>query len=188
MIDKNSKLVANYLRHAFVGTPSVQRYLAMDNVRYVDIIKTPHIDHVTYLGTIGGFKRKMAGSPLEAKSIRVEFVSAVNEQYTEVMAETLSFLILCLDTDKVFYHPEMVVDGAIPQNKLTSMRDVYLCDPFLWNEGLSCLQIENSNVVFLYVLPITQKEKMFYDMHGADEFENMLQENHTRYFDLSRTC
>ena len=186
MIDENSKKIANYLRAAFAGTPSVQRYLAMDNVRYVDIIKTPHTDHVTYLGTIGGFKRKMNGAPAGAETIRVELISAVNERCTEIMAQTLSFLILCLDTDKVFYHPGMVVDDAIPKNDLTIMRDVYLCNPFLWDDGLKSLQIEDYDVAFLYVLPITQQEKAFYDAHGAAEFEKRLYENHIEYFDLNR--
>ena len=188
MIDENSKKIANYLRAAFSGSPSVQRYFAADNVRYVDIIKTPHDDKVTYVGTIGGFKRKMKGAPKGAETIRIELISAVDEQYTEIMAETLSFLILCLDTDKAFYRPGMVVDNAIPENDITLMRDIYLCSPFLWEDGFQSLQIEDSNVAFLYALPITKAERAFFDTHDVNDFEKMLSDNNVKYFDLSRTC
>ena len=152
----------------------------------MDIIKTPHKDGVTYLGTIGGFKRKMKGASNETEAIRVELISAVGEHYAEIMAQTISFLILCLDTDKVFYSPGMIVDDAIPENNITLMRDIYLCDPFLWRDGLRSLQIEHYNVAFLQALPITKSEKAFYDTHGADEFEKKLHENHIEYFDLNR--
>ena len=119
MIDKNSKLVANYLRKAFAGTPEVQRYLAEDNVRFVDIIKTPHQDKITYVGSIGGFKRTMKGRNSANPEIRVEFLSAVQERYTEIMAQTLGYLVFCLDTEKISYHPGMIVENAIPENKLS---------------------------------------------------------------------
>lgn len=186
MIDENSKLIANYLKDAFVGTPSVQRYYASDNIRFVDIIKTPHKDNVTYIGTIGGFRRKMKGQPKLQSEIRVEIVTAVQENYTEIISQTLGFLILSLDTDRKFYRPGTIVEDAIPENALTTMRHVYLCDPFLWDNGLPSLKINNVPVAFLYVLPITEREKELYEKVGTNAFEEYLQQQNVRYFDLQR--
>ena len=186
MIDENSKLIENYLKDAFSGTPSVQRYYAADNIRFVDIIKTPHQDNVTYIGTIGGFRRKMKGQPKSQSEIRVELVSAVQDSYTEIISQTLGFLILSLDTDKNFYRLGVIVENAIPANAITTMRHVYLCDPFLWDNGLPSLKINNVPLVFLYVLPITESEKEFYEKAGANVFEEYLQQQNVRYFDLQR--
>ena len=186
MIDENSKLIANYLKDAFVGMPTVQRYYASDNIRFVDIIKTPHKDNVTYIGTIGGFRRKMKGQPKSQSEIRVEMVTAVQENYTEIISQTLGYLILSLDTNKKFYRPGTIVEDAIPDNAITTMRHVYLCDPFLWNNGLPSMEINNIPVAFLYALPITTKEKELYEKLGTVSFEEYLQQQNIRYFDLQR--
>lgn len=186
MIDKDSKLVANYLRQAFAGTPEVQRYFAKDNVRYVDIIKTPHPDQITYVGTIGGFRRPMKGATPDSLEIRVEVLSAVKNSYVEIMAQTLGFLILSLDTDKIIYRPGMVVENAIPENRSSNMRHIYLCDPFLWENGLKSMCFDNFALAFLYAMPITDKEKEIFDKNGADALESFLQKNNVPYFDMNR--
>lgn len=186
MIDENSKIIANYLRKAFNDKPTVQRYLAQDNVRYVDIIKTFHSDGISYVGTIGGYRRKMKSPTKEANKIKVELISAVEKKYTEIIAQTLSFLILCLDTDNLFYQPGMIIEDAIPENDITNMRDVYLCNPFLWKNGLPSINILDNIIAFLYVLPITEKEKSFYNSNGANEFEKYLEQKELAYFDLNR--
>ncbi len=177
MIDNQLIVIANYLREAFTGTPSVHRYYAADNVRYVDIITTPHDDNVTYLGTIGCSNRKMKGQPRNQREIRVEIITAVDTEYTELMAETLSFLTFCLDTDKVFYHPGVVIENSIPTSPLTKMRHIYLCDPFLWENGLPSIQFEKYPVAFLYALPITDAEIKYHMKNGINSFEGLLQKD-----------
>lgn len=176
-MDTQMLTIANYLRDAFAGTPAVHRYFAADNVRYVDIIKTPHDDNVTYLGTIGCSNRKMKGQPAKQQEIRVELISAVEAKYTEIMAETLGFLTFCLDTDKAFYHPGVVVENAIPESPITKMRHVYLCDPFLWEDGLPSIRLEKYPVAFLYVMPITNEEYQCYLNKGINALEALLQKN-----------
>ncbi len=187
MIDKNAKLVANYLRKAFSGSPEVQRYMANDNVRYVDIIKTAHPDKITYVGTIGGFRRTMRGGAQSGNpEIRVEILSAVQTAYVEIMAQTLGYLIFCIDTDNVFYHPGMIVENAIPENRFSNMHHVYLCDPFLWENGLKSICFDNFTLAFLYAMPITDEEKVFFEKNGTEAFENYLQEKNVQYFDMRR--
>ncbi len=186
MIDEKSKQIACYLKESFSGTPEVQRYLATDNVRYVDIIKTSHSDDVTYIGTIGGFRRPMKGQPIGKTKIRVEFLTAVKKQYTEIMAQTLGFLTFCLDTEMLYYHPGMVVENAIPDTNLTSMRHIFLCDPFLWKNGLKGIKMDDYVVAFLYALPITDSEKDYCLKHGSEALENIFQEKNISYFELNR--
>ena len=177
MIDYKLKQIANYLRDTFVGEPKVQRYFAEDNVRFIDIIKTNHSDNVTYLGTIGCSNRKMKGQSASQPQIRVELISAVEDKYAELMAETLGFLTFCLDTDKCFYHPGLVIENAIPESRLTVMRHIYLCDPFLWEKGLPSLHINEYTVAFIYALPITEEEKNFHAKYGINAFEKLLHKN-----------
>lgn len=186
MVDNKSKQIAYYLRDHFYGDPTVQRYWTTDNKRFVDIIKTTHNDNVTYIGTIGGFRRKMTMSTDKKTNISVEFVTAVQDCYTEIMSQTLGFLVFCLDTDNVCYHPGMVVENAIPENNLTGMRHIYLCNPFLWENGLPSLKIENYPTAFLYAMPITDKENELFDQEGPDVFEEYLSKEGIKYFDLKR--
>lgn len=176
-MDNQLLVIANYLREVFAGTPVVHRYYATDNVRYVDIIKTPHGDNVTYLGTVGCSCRKMEGQPANQQEVRVELISAVESIYEEIMAETLGYLTFCLDTDKAFYHPGLVVDNAIPKSPITMMRHVYLCDPFLWDEGLPSIHLEKYPVAFLYVMPMTNNEYQCYKRNGIKDLELLLQQN-----------
>lgn len=160
-IDKKLTTIAEHLRKAFPGDPTIHEYVADDGVRCVNIINTPTNDGVTYLGTIGCSERKMKGLPPE-KDIRIELISAVEDKFSALMAETLSFIAFCLDTDNVCYHPGMVIENAIPESNLTKMRHVYLCEPIILNEALSSIQFDEYPVIFLYVLPLTEKELHFF--------------------------
>ena len=187
MIDEKLKTIANYLREAFCGTPKVQRYYAADNNRFVDILSTPHDDKVSYLGTIGCSSRKMKGQPEGTREIRVEIITAINENCENIMAETLSFLTFCLDTDKAFYIPGTIIENAIPSEKTKNVKHIYLCDPFLWDNGLPCLQFDTYPVAFLYALPITDAEKEYCSKNGVKNFENLLSSNGgVKYNDFNR--
>ena len=177
MIDEKLKIIANYLREAFSGTPKVRRYYATDNTRFVDILSTPHSDKVSYLGTIGCSSRKMTGQPEGTREMRVELITAINDNYENIMAETLSFLTFCLDTDKAFYKPGTIIENAIQSDKAKKVRHIYLCDPFLWENGLPCLQFDTYPVAFLYALPITDAENNYCNANGIQSFEKLLASN-----------
>lgn len=187
MIDQNLLKIANYLRATFDGTPSVRRCYASDeSKRFVDIISTPHPDRVTYLGTIGCSSRKMKGQPAGQKEIRVELLSAVDSKYVDEMSKILGFLTFCLDTEAAFYRPGLIIENAIEMPK-SAMKHIYLCDPFLWDDGLPSLPLDDYPVAFLYALPISDGECKYHSEKGHSAFEKLLAKGDgVKYNDLSR--
>lgn len=175
------KNIAVYLKEIFDGTPEISRYYCSDESRYVDIISVTHESGLSDVGTIGGCLRKNHTKP----EIPVEIVGVVEHKYLELFSETISFIVLCMDTDKCCYLPGTVIFNAIPDNNY-QMKHIYLCYPFCWNNGIETLNIKEQNVAFLQALPISETERIFLFKHGIDAFENLLEETNAQYFDLNR--
>jgi len=178
--------ITGYLKECFAGDPAVKRYFAPDRMRFVDILRAPHEEGITHLGTVGCFERRMKGLSEDLPDVRAELVTAVDDRFAELMAETLAGLTFRLDDEVLLYHPNVLIENAIPGNDLTEMRHIYFCHPFLWVNKIPRLQFDEYNVVFLYALPISDPELKIFKKYGALAFEDLLQNNEIRYNDLTR--
>jgi hypothetical protein len=69
------------------------------------------------------------------------------------------------------------VNYAIPESPIAKTRHVYLCDPFLWDEGLPSIRFGKYPVAFLYVMPITNGEYQCFKRNGIKALDLLLQEN-----------
>ena len=185
MTDKIKEITA-YLQECFAGDPTIRRYFSPDSKSFVDILRTPHENGITHLGTIGCFERRMKGLSEDLPDVRAELVTAVDDKYAGLMAETLADLTFRLESEILLYHPNVLIQNAIPENSLTKMRHIYFCHPFLWVDKIPRLQFDEYNVVFLYALPVSDTELEFFNRYGALAFEDLLQNNEIRYNDLAR--
>ena len=185
MTDKIKEITA-YLQECFAGDPTIRRYFSHDSKSFVDILRTPHESGITHLGTIGCFERRMKGLSEDLPDVRAELVTAVDDKYAGLMAATLADLTFRLESEILLYHPNVLIQNAIPENSLTKMRHIYFCHPFLWVDKIPRLQFDEYNVVFLYALPVSDTELEFFNRYGALAFEDLLQNNEIRYNDLAR--
>ena len=185
MTDKIKEITA-YLQECFAGDPTIRRYFSPDSKSFVDILRTPHENGITHLGTIGCFERRMKGLSEDLPDVRAELITAVDNKYAGLMAETLADLTFRLESEILLYHPNVLIQNAIPENTLTKMRHIYFCHPFLWVDKIPRLQFDEYNVVFLYALPVSDTELEFFSKYGALAFEDLLQNNEIRYNDLAR--
>lgn len=175
------KKIAEYLRDLFDGSPNINRYYSPDESRYVDIIHTNHSDDLTDIGTIGGCLRKNHTEP----EIPVEILGVIDRDYLEVFAETLSFIVLCMDTYNYCYMPGTVIIDAIPNNQNYSMKHIWLWHPFCW-DNIDTLELGEHNVAFLQAIPISEEERIYILENGSDAFEDLMEINNAQYFDLNR--
>jgi hypothetical protein len=70
--------------------------------------------------------------------------------------------------------------------KDTEMKHIYFTEPFLWQEKLEQLTLENKKVTFLFCIPISDKELQYKQENGDDALESLLQEHEIDFYDINR--
>ena len=173
--------LAQHLARFFAGIPNVGRFrIPAAPDKTIDILTTRHEDGVSYLGTLGcSLVPNGKNGP-----IRIELVTAVNEEYEDAIVEALGNLRLALDVADGGFSPGSLVQDVLPDG--FPMKHAYLCDPFLWDEGLPSKNMGDYFVAFLYLLPISDKERAAALKTTPKKFEEALAKKNVQYFDLNR--
>lgn len=184
-LKKPEKRIQKYLSKAFVGDDEILEFLPDSGEGTIRVLKTAHPDGVTYLGSIGGFARQMRSSFFVERKLRVELISAVSTGYEDLMSSLLVSLVKRMDDPKCEYKPQTIISNVISLGG-SEMKHIYLCDPFLWANGLPSISIDGLTVAFLYVLPISEAEARYLSEFGPNEFENALEAKNVAYYDLGR--
>jgi len=70
--------------------------------------------------------------------------------------------------------------------KDTEMKHIYFTEPFLWQDKLEQLALENKKVAFLFCIPISDKELQYKQENGDDALESLLQEHEIDFYDINR--
>ena len=182
------RLIAQHLAPFFAGIPNVGRFrIPASPDKSIDILTTRHEDGVSYLGTLGcslvpnGKNGPMARGK---KPIRIELITAVNEEYEDALVEAFGNLRLALEVAKGGFTPGSLIANVIPDG--FPLKHIYVCDPFLWDDGLPSKDIGEYVVAFLYALPVSDKERAKALKTTPDLFEAALAENNVEYFNLER--
>ncbi len=181
---KPEKTIRKYLSKAFAGIDTIME-ATPDSEGRIQVLKTSHSDGVTYLGSIGGFLRQMQSSFFIERKLRVELISAVDSAYEDLMSSILVSLVSRMGDPTCEYKPETVISNVISLDG-SEMKHVYLCDPFLWENGLPSISIDGNTIAFLYVLPISDAEARYLTEFGPNEFEKILESKNVLYYDLKR--
>ena len=182
---KPEKTIQKYLSKAFAGTDTITD-APPDPRGRIQVLKTSHPDGVTYLGTIGGFLRQMQSSFFIERKLRVELISAVSSDYEDLMSSVLASMVARMGDLECEYKPETVIDNVISLEG-SEMKHVYLCDPFLWENGLPSITVAGYMIAFLYVLPISDAEVQYLSKFGSKVFENYLEARSVAYYDMKRS-
>ena len=102
------------------------------------------------------------------------------------MSSILVSLVSRMGDPMCEYKPETVIPNVISLDG-SEMKHVYLCDPFLWENGLPSISVDGHTIAFLHVLPISDAEVRYLTEFGSQEFENKLQARNVAYYDLGRS-
>lgn len=181
---KPENIIQKYLSKAFVGDDKIMEFHP-DSGEMIRVLKTSHPDEVTYLGSIGGFSRQMQSSFFVERRLRVELISAVSMDYEDLMSSLLVSLVKRMDDPKCEYKPQTIIPNVISFDG-SIMKHVYLCDPFLWANGLPSITVGGYTIAFLHALPISDAEARYLSEFGPNEFENALEAKNVAYYDLGR--
>ncbi|MDO5560839.1 MAG: suppressor of fused domain protein [Oscillospiraceae bacterium] len=77
-----------------------------------------------------------------------------------------------------------ILEGYLPNS---DMKHLFLMlPPPIWSDKFKVIDCEDSIVVFLYALPISDAEKEYMAEHGIDELQNHFVQENIDMFDLNR--
>ena len=185
--DPIQKVADHYSRY-FAGTPEIRTiHFPFQPHRTVECCVTKHDDGVSYFGTLGcSMLDNGKNGPMSptGQPIRIEMISAAKEEFENALIALLGNVVGILETFEGGFSPGMILRDVIPEG--FTMKHVYLCDPFLWDEGLPSLDAGDHIVAFVYALPIAEDERLFATKQSVIEFENQLEKKRVPYFDLNR--
>ncbi len=118
--------------------------------------------------------------------VRVEFVM-LGEPEFPIMENVLATAAFSVIKDGFFPRPGAVISDVMnvyePRTKLPN---VYLADPFPWDDALHSKKIGAFDVTWLLVFPISESESDYIDQEGDEKFESLLEEHSVNVFDYAR--
>lgn len=185
-ISESNRILAKTLSALFGTKPQVTRYWDESNKFYIDILlceNSPNINICSY-GTIG-----VSDQPLINKGkdigFRVELVAAGGAQFSE-MANILSTVAFCVIKDQWLCASGALFPDVIKMYRSNSqMKHIMLTTPFLWT-NLKTIDLKDKKVVWLMLIPISEKEYQFAEQNGSNALENIFKEKQLDLFDLDR--
>jgi hypothetical protein len=186
-VSMENKMIAKIARDAFGGVPNVYRYWNSDNSKYIDILScqdTPHNGIISF-STIGlsQYDQEIVSN---SKPLRVEIVGASSKE-TECFPNIVAYcaFTLCNRQQKLF--PGAILQNVI-QNYLTDvgMKHILLVPPFLWDEKLKTIDLNDKYIAWLLTVPISDEECRFAMHNSSDELESVFEKKSIDVFDINR--
>ncbi|SDE87347.1 Suppressor of fused protein (SUFU) [Mucilaginibacter pineti] len=165
--------------------PKIFPYYDEKEENQLDILSvTDPIDNsVNIYSTIGlSDHPNMIGST----NIPVELLLATYKIYNQA-SNVLSTCGFYIAKDKFECRPGAVFMKIMQfyyQN--TEMKHIYFTAPFLWQDKLDQLKLDNKEVHFLLCIPISDKELEFKLKNGDDALESLLQQHEIDFYNFDR--
>lgn len=183
---KIKKIIAQKELEVIGGNPQIFRYWDDNKRNNIDILTStdrPYRGVISY-ATIGLSEYEI-GLLSNNKDLRVELLGACDEKdefFANILATT-AFEIM--KKKKCIY-------GDIIQNVISEyysidyeMKHVYLMNPFLW-EGFETFELENREIAWLLIVPISEQEKDYAIANGWEALEDIFEKADIDIFNLNR--
>ena len=120
------------------------------------------------------------------QDIPVELFLACYKQFDKA-PNILSTIGFYITKDKYECRPGNVFKHMIDiYYKNTDMKHVYFTEPFLWQDKLESLQLENKEVNFLLIIACSDAEVEYKLKNGNEALEQLLQDKGIDIYDLNR--
>lgn len=183
-MNTNQKVAKAELRF-LGGTPKVGRYTNENGEKTIDIFQSINVpqDGVQSCATIG-LNSIDLGLVSNSHNLRVEIVGASDiaiENLGNIMA-SIAFEIM--QSRKCFpgYIITNVIQSYIPNSE---MQHVLLTDPFLWEEA-KCIVDNDLVIVWLMMVPISDKEYQYAKENGVEELEKIFEAENIDIYNFHR--
>lgn len=180
---ENNKLAANELWKTWGDRPAIHRHLdaAEENDILIASLEDCPWEGVRAVGTISLSDHDLGMGP-----VRVELVGAFPATFERAadVAATCAFNAFKdgkpARPDAV--HPR-VLEMYMPE---TTTPHILLCDPFVWPLGPKTIKRDDYSIAWLMMMPITQAEWIFGDIHGPEALRSRLEKANADFLDFQR--
>ena len=187
-ISDANKTIAKTVAAAFGGNPKVARFWDDDHKSHVDILTCedrPQKGVISY-STVG-----LSDWPLykgeEEYGVRLEIVGACGSAFTN-FDNALSTAAFCIINSKWFCFPGAVFPDVLSMYDCSpTMQHFLFVPPFLWENDLNTIDLEEKKVAWLLAVPISEAERVFADDNGSDKLEDLFVERQIDIFNLHRS-
>jgi hypothetical protein len=184
-MDKN-KIIAQEILKAIGGDPIIKRHWDTTNKKHVDIYCSDNQPYhgITSCATIGLSDIEI-GLSSQNKKLRIEIVGACSSEKEELpnILSTVAFEIMDKNECHYGYILQRVVELYYPN---IEMKHIYLLSPFLWEE-LKTIELENMNIAWLLMIPISDDEKNYAQKNGVEALEVLFEKANIDIFNLNRS-
>ncbi|MBK8802838.1 MAG: suppressor of fused domain protein [Fibrobacteres bacterium] len=186
-IKLESKQIAKAAAVAFGGVPQVHRYWDDSELNNIDILScsdSPWAGVIAY-STIGVSEMPLRKDGKEL-SVRSEIVGACGSQFPE-FPNFLATAALFVKKSGLLVAPGVIFPNVLDQYCDSSlMRHLLFLPPFLWEQRLSPLQLDEKIVTWLLAIPIAEAELEFAVKNGVPSLEQLFEKEQIDIFDLNR--
>ena len=181
----NNKDIAKYEREFIGGNPKVFRYYNDDESKHIDILTSldGYFKDTKVCATIG-LNEVDIGIESNNKPITIELMAAatLDNEYLENIVAAVALDIIdskCCKCGTVFKNEILEYYNNL------EMKHVVLITPMFW-EKYNDIEEENRHIVWLFLMPISDKELEYLNKNGLDSLEKLLEEKKVDILDYKR--
>lgn len=181
--------IAKFLRDVFHTTPEVRRVLNRDESKSLDVViakNVPEAGVVTYstLGMSDVVFKHDDGQPYDFKMEIVASDDTGTGFIPDILFEVYNH---ALENPDWNCSPGSVLQNLIVHWKAdTEMKHGYFTSSFFIEELGELQEIHGEHVIWVMLIPISQKELEYLQKHGDDAFETLLEEGAANILDYDR--
>jgi hypothetical protein len=186
-IHPDKKTIAQTARAAFGGKMSVTRYWDDPHVSCIDILECVDRPYpgISSFATIG-VSDEGTGITTDEMPLCVEMVGACassSKHFANILA-TCAFNVI---NSKWVCRPGTVFPDVVRMYDPSSpMQHILFVPPFLWDDRLKTLKLEDRWVAWLMAVPISQTEHEYAQTNSTDELETLFERKQIDVFNLRR--
>lgn len=185
-VSSSDKLVARHVAAAFGGKPQVHKHYDDDHRNLVDVLSCvdrPEPGMTSYSTLkLSSYPLYQDGKVYPASVELVGSCSSLVERFGSVLA-SCAFKII---TEKAFCAPGLIFENIGYQHVGPQLPHVLFVPPFLWEDDLKTLRLEDRTVAWLLAVPISTAEMDFADREGAEKLEEIFERQEVDVFDTQR--
>lgn len=186
---ENNAKIAKYIRQA-MGAPPAGILEHWDRDRRGSVM-VARFDDVPEEGALTWATANLSDHPLMFRGkeyeTRLELVCAAWKKHQK-FGDAMIACALNIINDQWFAAPGEIYEGVVAAYPGLSktLKHVMFVPPYIWEDQLKTLQVENYKVSWLMVIPISEAERKLADKKNPSALMRALEENDVDIFDLDR--
>lgn len=180
----DNKKIAQHALAFIGGSPTVFEYYNEAETVSVDIMTCADENFsITTLSTIGlsnvNISKEFEGMPL-----RVELLM-LGRQNEEIFANILSSVAFWIEDNHYCDFGSVIENVIEPYKTDATLKHVVLMQPVFWKNYSPC-KLDGNIIVWLLAVPISEKEYLYIEQNGIDNFDKLLELSNVDLIDLQR--